>query len=70
MKIEDCIGKRNINAAQLARLTGYSSTHVQRVLNGVLKPNKKFLIALEAISFDQIEKKHKRKVSFGKRNDL
>lgn len=57
MKLEECVGRRDINAAQLARITGYSAMYVQRILKGDQIPGLKFLKALEDISIEDIKRR-------------
>jgi hypothetical protein len=63
MKLEECIGRRDLNAAKLSRLIGYNKTYVQQILAGSKEPGVKFLKALENIRVEEIKKyplfKHK-----------
>lgn len=56
MKLEDCVERRDLNAAKLARLAGYNTTYVQRILSGRTKPGIKFLKAIANLDVDQIKR--------------
>ncbi len=68
MKLEDCVGKRGINASKLAELIGYSRTHIQMVITGKLPAGKKLVKALQNVSEEEVMKIHHTETSY-KNND-
>lgn len=56
MDLEECIDRRDINAAKLARLAGYNSAYVQRILSGRRKPGIKFLKAIAPFDVNEIKR--------------
>lgn len=56
MKVEDILGRREINAAELARKTDYCANYVQGVVRGRFKPGKRFVKLLDKLSFEDVMK--------------
>lgn len=47
MKVDEFIGKRNVNISQLAKKINYDQAYVNKILNGFYKPSKQIAKALE-----------------------